>query len=444
MNQAWTRYLPRAMARRLEGRPELQQAISNTGWLFGERILRLALGLALNVWVTRYLGPERFGLLSYATTFVLLFGSVAQLGLDGIVVRNLVRDPAQRDQILGSAFLLKLGGGVLSLALIVLSIGLVRPADPVSRLLVGIIALGTLFQAFGVIDCWFQSQVRAKYSAYTRSAVYLAICVAKLVLLLTRAPLVAFAWLGLAEIALGSLAFLAAFRISGLRISHWRACGSMARELIRDSWPLMLSDIVMQCYLRVDKILVGEIAGNSELGIYSVAALLAELLYFIPAAVYPSVFPSIVAARETDEELFYRRLQRFYNLMAFLAYAVALPVTLLSGWLIPLLFGAAYARAALMLIGLVWAGIFINFMIARSQFLTVMNWTRLHFITDLLGCAVNVGLNLVLIPRYGAMGAVFASIVSYWFLAHGTCFLFRPLFRTGWMLTRAMFYPKIW
>jgi O-antigen/teichoic acid export membrane protein len=73
-----------------------------------------------------------------------------------------------------------------------------------------------------------------------------------------------------------------------------------------------------------------------------------------------------------------------------------------------------------------------------------MNWTRLHFITDLLGCIANIALNLVLVPRYGGMGAVIASAVSYWLAVHGSCFLFRPLIPTGVMLTRALCQPKPW
>ena len=130
--------------------------------------------------------------------------------------------------------------------------------------------------------------------------------------------------------------------------------------------------------------------------------------------------------------------------MAFAAYCVAVPVTLFAGWGMPLLFGAAYARSGGMLVGLAWAGLFINLGFARSYYLTTMNWTRLHFFVDFLGCAANVALNLYLVPRYGGMGAVIASIVAYWLAVHGSCFLVRPLNETGRMLTKAMLYPKFW
>jgi O-antigen/teichoic acid export membrane protein len=444
MNAWWTKYLPEILRRKLEGRHSLQQVIGNTGWLFTEKILRLGVGLLVSIWVTRYLGPEQFGLLSYATSFVLLFSSIGLLGLDSIVVRNIVRDPSCRDEALGSAFVLKLFGGAVAFVLILASIYILRPGDRLTQLLVGITALGMLFQMFFTIDLWFQSQVQSKYSAYVRSGAFLIVSAIKVVIIVLHAPLVAFAWAGVADIVLGSLGLIIAYRANGLHMSSWRATRTMAMELLRDSWPLMFTDILVLIYMRVDKVMIGEMSGNTELGIYSVAVLIAEVLYFIPMVINSSVFPSIVEAKGISEDFFYARLQKLYNLMAFLGYAVAVPITFLAGWLIPFMFGAVYSKAATMLIGLVWAGVFINFMIARSYYLTAMNWTRLHFIIDFLGCVLNVSLNFWLIPRYGAMGAVFASIFTYWFVVHGLCFAFRPLYKTGTMMTKAMLYPKIW
>lgn len=444
MNRTWTRYLPSFLRRKLEGRHELQQAIGNTGWLFADRILHMVVGLAVSVSVTRYLGPEQFGLLNYATAFVTLFSSVGQLGLDAVVIRNIVRTPSSRDELLGSAFLLKLFGATAAVALILAGIAVVRPGDGTARLLVAITALGLLFQTFSTVDFWFQSQVRSKNTVIARIVAYLLVSAAKIALIMAHAPLVAFAWAGMADIALGSLGMVIAYRASGLRLSSWRVNRELARELLRDSWPLMFSDILVLIYLRVDKVILGELAGDAELGIYSVATLIAEMLYFIPAHTVSSVFPSMVEARAASEEFFLKRMQQLYRLMAFLGYAVALPVTLAAGWIIPLLFGAGYARSVPMLVGLVWTGVFINFMIARSSYLTTMNWTRLHFIIDLVGCLSNIALNFVLIPRYGGMGSVIASFVTYWFTVHGLCFLFRPLRKTAGMMTRALVYPKFW
>ena len=136
-------------------------------------------------------------------------------------------------------------------------------------------------------------------------------------------------------------------------------------------------------YMRIDQVMLGNMVGNTEVGIYSAAVRLAEAWYFIPMAIVGSVFPRIVEAKAISEEVFYHRLQKLYNLMALMAYIVALPVTFMSGWLVTTIFGAAYARAGPMLVVLIWAGMFVSLGLARSSFLTIMNWTRVHFITSI-------------------------------------------------------------
>ncbi|MDE5124445.1 MAG: oligosaccharide flippase family protein, partial [Trichodesmium sp. St19_bin1] len=85
--------------------PNSQQIIGNTAWLLGDKFLRMGFGLLIGVWVARYLGPEKFGLLNYAIAFVSLFNVFATLGLNNIVVRELVRKPSEKGEILGTSFL---------------------------------------------------------------------------------------------------------------------------------------------------------------------------------------------------------------------------------------------------------------------------------------------------------------------------------------------------
>jgi len=321
---------------------------------------------------------------------------------------------------------------------------LLRPADSVSRWLVGILAAGIILQAFDAIDFWFQAQVQSKYTVIAKGVAYLVLSAFKIILILLEAPLVAFAWAGLAELAVGAAGLVIVYQVRGHRVKAWHAGVATARKLLKDSWPLIFSAIVTMVYLRIDQVMLGEMVGSEEVGVYAAAVRIAEAWYFIPVAVCSSVFPGIVEAGTVSEELLYEQLQKLYNLMAFFGYAVAIPLTFLSGWLVELLFGAAYAKAGPLLAVLIWAGLFINLVTAKNIFLISRNWNRLHLVSMSLGCLMNVVLNYFLIPVYGAMGAVFASLASYWLAAHGACFLFSPLRRTGWMLTKAMVYPKIW
>ena len=123
----------------------------NTSWLFGEKILRMIVGLFVGVWVARYLGPEQFGLFSYAQSFVGLFTAIATLGLDGIVVRELVKDSSRRDDLIGTAFWLKVMGAFGVLIILVITVNFTSN-ETYTNTLVFIIASATIFQSFNVFS----------------------------------------------------------------------------------------------------------------------------------------------------------------------------------------------------------------------------------------------------------------------------------------------------
>ena len=436
--------MPLFVRKRLEGRLDLQKVIGNTGWLFSDKILRMGVGLFIGAWIARYLGPAQFGLMNYAGSFVALFSAFSSMGLDGIVVRNLVREPSCQNEALGTALVLKFIGSIVTLSLSIVTIFILRPGDYLTHWLVGIAGAATIFQAFDAIDFWFQAKVQSKYTVYARNAAFLLVSTLKVALIILKAPLIAFAWANFAEVALGSIGLILAYQKSGHSIRALKSSAAHAKLLLRDSWPLILSGLVGMIYLRIDQVMLGQMAGAREVGVYSAAVRIAEAWYFVPMAVSASVFPSVVEAKSLGDDRFYKRLQKFYNLMALMGYAVALPVTFLAGWIMKTLFGAAYSEAGPMLAVLIWAGLFVNLGVARSSFLMTMNWTRVHFMTMVWGALVNVVLNLLLIPHYGGMGAVIASLIAYWVAAHGSCFVYGPMFKTGSMLTKALYYPKVW
>ena len=444
MNETWTRYLPAFIRGKMEGRQQLQQAIGNIGWLTAEKMFRLGVGLFVNVWIARYLGPERYGLLSYALAFATLFLPLVTLGLDEIVVRNVVRDPSCTNETLGSAFMLKLVGGATAFLAATVAVVILRPSDTLSHWLVGIIAAGSFFQSLNIIDIWFNSQTQSKYAVLARNAAFLACTIVKIALILTGAPLVAFALVITMEIGMGSIGLVVAYRMQGGRFKQWQPSFDKAKNLLGDSWPLIISFISIGIYQRIDQVMLQEMVGSSEVGIYSVAVRLTEVWSFIPNAIYWSVFPSIVAAKKISEALFYERLQKLYNLVALLSYAVAIPTALLSHWLVNALFGEAYARAGQMVTWLIWAHLFTSLEIARCIFLTTMNLSKIYFLSVFFGCILNIVLCYFLIPRYGGMGAVIASIFAYCLAGYGSCFFFRRTYKTGFMLSKAIVYPKVW
>jgi O-antigen/teichoic acid export membrane protein len=395
-------------------RPGLRRLAENVGWLLADRLVRLVGGLLVGLWVARYLGPASFGSYNYALALALIVGALAALGLDSIVVRDLVSAPDDAPAILGSAAMLRLGGGALAVAIAVGAAAMLRPGDGATLALTALISLGAPLQALAVIDLWFQARVESRDVVLARNAAFLAAALLKVGLILAGAPLIAFGWAFAAEAALGGLAVVIAYQRRGGRVAAWRARAARARALLADSWPLIFSGLMITLYMRIDQVMIGQMVGDAELGAYSAAVRIAEVFPMLPGAIIVSAFPAVVAAREVDEALFYSRLRRLYALVAALGYAAALAVSLCAPWLVAALTGPGYARAAPMLVVLAWAGLFTGLGMARSAYLNAANLARLHVITVTLGCLVNVGLNWLLIPAMGGLGAAIASLIAYW------------------------------
>ena len=185
MSTSWIGYLPSGIRYRLEHRPGVRKIVMNSAWLFADKLMRMVVGLIIGVWVARYLGPGEFGQLSYAIAFVALFSPIASLGLDGIAVRELLRHPLKKDEILGSVFVLRLLGGGMAFLGASMVIALM-PQEGQAHWLVMIIAAGLVFQAFDVADLWFQSQMQSRCTIIAKNVAFLALAGIKVWLILIQ------------------------------------------------------------------------------------------------------------------------------------------------------------------------------------------------------------------------------------------------------------------
>lgn len=419
--------------------PGLRQVIGNTSWLLADRIFQMGLALVVGIWVARYLQPKDYGLLTFAMTFVSLFGAIAQLGLGTIVIRDIARDPSCKDETLGTAFVLQLIGGILTLVLTVGTISLLKPNEILIRWLVGIVAAGTIFQAFRTTDYWFQSQLQAKYIVFANNLVSVVYGVLRIGLIQLQATVIAFAWASLAEAALRGLAMVVAYRINGNHLRAWRCSRLRAKQLLQESWPLVLSGLAVYVYSKIDQVMLGSLLSDTtQLGYYSVAVKLSELCDFIPMIIYQSVFPKFSSLKEKNQEDYIKKFQTYFDIMAILWLLVAVPVSFLSPYIVSLLYGKAYAASAPILSIYVWAQFGSNFGVARSAYLAVEGKLHYSLYLSVMGALINVGMNSILIPKFGAIGATTATLITYIIAIVLINFYFRELRLVGNMIIRSL------
>jgi O-antigen/teichoic acid export membrane protein len=388
----------------------------NTGWLFFERIVGMALSFFVGVYVARYLGPADFGLFSYAASFVGLFVVIATLGLDNILVRDLVKDKKRRDELLGTTFVLKIIGSILMLIIILITVRFTNN-DNFTNLLIFIIAAGTIFQSFNVINCYFQAKVLSKYMVYAQMFSTILCSVIKLLLIYFNMGLIYFAMVTLLQIIILVSGFIVMYMKQKLNLSNWRINYDLAKKLLSDSWPLMLSGIAISIYMKIDQVMIKNMLDAKAVGNYAVAVKLTEVWYFIPVLINSSLFPAIINAKKIDEKLYYGRLQKLYDLMVLSAIGISLSVMFLSNNIIKLLFGIQYQEAAGVLQIYVWACVFVFLGVVNSKYLIAENYTKILFLITFTGAIINITLNIILIPKLGINGAAIATVLSQFVVA---------------------------
>ncbi|MCK0505738.1 flippase [Aromatoleum anaerobium] len=408
----WLRCLPAVLRTKIEHRPNLLKILGNTGWLFFDKVLRMGMGLFVGVWVARYLGPEQFGLFNYATAIVALFTAVATLGLNNIVVRDLVKNPEDASATLGTAFLLQLIGGWLAFISAVIAVTFMRPDDTTARVIVAIFGFAMVFKATDVVRYWFESKVQSKYIVWVENAAFLVFAAIKVALILGAAPLVAFVWIVLAEAALVALLLLAIYVHLGNKLGAWRYQYARAKSLLRDSWPLILSGLAAMLYMRIDQVMLGQMLGNQAVGVYSAAARISEIWYFVPVAIVSSIFPGIVKLKAQNNDLYLSRLQKLYDSLIAISVFVALATTASSHLIVGLLYGAHYSDAATILSIQIWAGIFVTMGISRGPWIITEGLQKYTYRYIGLAMLVNIVCNSFLIPAFGAVGAAVSSIAA--------------------------------
>jgi O-antigen/teichoic acid export membrane protein len=390
---------------------EVQKYFFNTSWLFFDRIIRLLVTLFVGIYVARYLGPDHFGLLNYSISFVAIFSSIATLGLDGIVIRELVKYEDKKYILIGTAFWLKIFGALLSIIILFIAVNFTSN-DHETKLIIFIISIGMLFQCMDVVDYYFQSKVQSKLVVQAKFWSLIGVSAAKLLFIYINAPLLWFAFMILAENITVAFGLFVYYIREHLQIFKWKFDKFTALNLLRDSWPLIFSGIVISIYMKIDQVIIKQMLDNSAVGNYAVAVNLSTAWYFVPIVIASSIFPAIVDAKKISENLYYKRLQVLYDLMVLFAVVIAIPTTFLSDKVIQFLYGNEYIQAGSVLSIYIWAGIFVFLGVAMSNWTLIENLQKYSFVYATIGCLANILLNLLLIPKYGINGSAYATFIA--------------------------------
>lgn len=417
--------------------------LKNTGLLMLGRVGSMAIKMVISIQVANYLLKYNNGLLNTSVSYIYLFASIAGLGLDAFIVKELHQYPQKRDQILGTAFLLKVIAGLACVPAIFLA-WQILPLTDTPYQIIFVLSFTGLLQSLTVIDAFFQSEVQSKYIMQVQIVGNLISAFVKLLLILQQSPLIYFAYALVFDVLLLSVGYLLMYQRKGRSILTWSFDKKLAIRLLKLSWPLIISGIMVSVYMKIDTIMLKEIlgkTGTAAAGAYATVVMFSEALNFVPVAIVTSLFPAILNARRDDPVRYQKRLQNLFDLMVWLSISFAIFVSFASPYIYKL-FKPEYAEAAPILSIHVWGSVFVFLGVASGQFLIAEGFNKLTFVRTGVGAIINIILNLLLIPKMGMMGTAVATVIAYFSAAF--LILFIPKTRPqGIMMLKSLFLVSL-
>jgi polysaccharide transporter, PST family len=414
--------------------------LKNIFWLAGERVARAGLTATVLGLVARHLEPGGFGRLNFAIAIVAIATALANLGLEGLVVSEIIRRPGREGAVLGTAFRMRIAAGAFTGILLFAAIGF-TPATRHDIAPIAIISLGLLLQPAEVVDLWFQRHLQSRRTVAVRLAAVAAGGFLKLGLVLANAGVVAFAWAQAAESGFFAVGLLFAYLRSPARPDRWTWDPEIARVFWRRGAPLAVAGVVVALSLRFDQILVTEFLGARVAGIYFAAARLTEVALFAGTATTLSLFPILAASHGKTREVFRASMQSTFDVLSLLGWVVAGGFTLLGPWAIRIIYGPTYAEAGPILIWQGWACIFALSAGARWQFILLEAPTSVNLVAALLGIATQLSVAVWTVPRLGAVGIAVAWFAGSVMSGFATSFLIGSLRPCAGAQTRGLLIP---
>jgi PST family polysaccharide transporter len=417
----------------------LHKILQNSGWLLIDKLARLFLGLFTMAMIARYIGPEEFGIWNYSIALTAIIGGIAVLGLDKIVVKEIVSAPERRDEIISTALFMRMVAGILSCAICIGITWFSRKSNPLYVWCTSITALNILLQSFDVFDYYYQAYNQVQRVIIPKVTVFVLFCLIKIVCVRMNCSFLVILWVSLAELVV-TYVLISAYYIwhEGIA-SLFKVRMQEARYLFSQSWSLLFTGVLVLLYMKSDQLMLDILTTPQQLGEYAAAARISELWYAIPTVIAVAILPNLIRKRQSNHGRYLENVEKWIRLSMWGSTVIAIIMTIASGWLTGILYGSQYPQAGNILSIHIWANIPVFICVAIMQYQIVEGNYNANLYATIAGIAANLVINLLLIPSLGGIAAAIATVVSYTTVA--TCLVMVDKTGQGKMFIIKMLNP---
>ena len=409
------------------------RSVTNMIWLASDSVIRLGLSFIVSVWLARYLGPENFGMYNYAFAMITIYSAVASLGMNGVVVRELVKGDVSPKVIMGTSLTLQVIGSFIASLLVLGTTMMLRPNEWDILLIVLVMLPSILLRSSDVFKYYFESKITAKFIVIAQNIAFFVSSSLKILIIISGGSYLLIALTITIEVLITAI-LLFYFYKKKYQSFNWVFSSSEAKRLLSLSWPLIISGVALMLYMRIDQIMIGNMIGDAAVGIYSVAVKMVEVWYFLPVAIVSSVFPKIIKIKDVSEQEYNNKMQFLYDVLVVISVSLAIFVTFASDYIINFFYDHKYIESSKLIKIYAWVSVFYFLSSASGRWYINEGLQKYALNRNVVGLTLGIILNYLMIPKYGIEGSVYATLIAFFCAGY--------LFDILSPKTRIVFYQK--
>lgn len=375
-------------------------------------IAGLAISLFWAVYLARELGEKDFGIYSTVAAFVGLFIIIPELGVGTIVIRDIAQDRSKVDIYLGGSLLLRFFLSALTIGVIIFTAYLLGYSKDIIILIV-LAGLAVVVNSLGTVgnDIFFGFERMKLVSLFNFLVVFLPIVLGFAVLLYGYGLLGIFATRVIAAMCVAF--FIWWITLKNFSLPRHFLDLNFIKYLFKEGLPIGLASLFFMIYDKVDRVMLSKMMNFEAVGWYSAAAILIQPIVSIVWVPYVNtIFPVMSRFHKGNIGNFNWLCRKTVIFILAVTLPVAIGGTILSDKIIFFLYKKAYGNSIGVFQILIWSIIFMVFSAFLCRVLMVLGRQKLYLAISFLGVVINIGLNFLLIPKYGYIGAGIATVVT--------------------------------
>lgn len=415
--------------------------VKNAGWLIFGKVAQMIISMFVGLLTARYLGPSNFGLINYATAYTAFFMAICTLGINSVLVKEFIDHPEEEGSIIGSTLVLKAISSFLSAGIIVCIVSLIEADEITTIIVTALCSLSLLFNIFETFNYWFQSKLKSKITTLATLIAYVITSAYKVVLLILGKSVEWFAFASALDYICLGIILLICYKFYGG--SKLRFSGNVSKRILKKSVHFILPGMMVSIYGYADKFMLKHMLSESEVGFYATATTICTMWCFVLTAIIDSIYPSIMEAHKVDKKLYEKRNRQLYAIVFYVSIVVSALFCIFGELVVWILYGDAYKSAVAPLRVITWFTAFSYLGVARNAWIVCEDKQKYLKYIYISSALLNVVLNFVFIPVWGATGAAVASLVTQVVTTLVVPFFIKDIRRNSILMIEAIIFKGI-